>query len=221
MSTLPTPITRVERSREAAQSAYDRLSRWYDLIAGGSEQKFAKMGLDRLHVQTGEKVLEVGFGTGNSLTALAKLTGGIVHGVDLSTGMARVAQGKLARQGLSHHVQLLCADALHLPYADLSFDAVFLSFVLELFDTPDLPLVLQECSRTLCERGHIGVVSLAKRDRLAVRIYEWFHLRLPTYVDCRPIYARDTLERDGFRVEEADEALMWGLPVEIVIARKK
>ncbi len=220
MSTQPTPITRVERSREAAQSAYDRLSRWYDLIAGGSEQKFAKMGLDRLHVQTGEKVLEVGFGTGNSLAALAKLTGGIVHGVDLSTGMARVAQGKLARQGLSHHVQLLCADALHLPYADQSFDAVFLSFVLELFDTPDLPLVLQECRRTLRERGRIGVVSLAKRDRLVVRIYEWFHLRLPAYVDCRPIYARDTLERGGFRIEDSAEALMWGLPVEIAIARK-
>ncbi len=221
MSTQPTPITRVERSREAAQSAYDRLSRWYDLMAGGSERKFAKMGLDRLHVQTGEKMLEIGFGTGNSLAALAKLTVGTVHGVDLSTGMVRVAQGKLARQGLSHRAQLLCADALRLPYADQSFDAVFLSFVLELFDTPDLPLVLQECGRTLRESGRIGVVSLAKRDRLAVRVYEWFHLHLPAYVDCRPIYARDTLERGGFRVEEADEAIMWGLPVEIVIARKK
>ncbi len=221
MSTQPAPITRVERSRAAAQSAYDRLSRWYDLMAGGSERKFAEMGLRRLNVQAGERVLEVGFGTGNSLAALVRQTGETVHGVDLSTGMARVAQGKLARQGLSRHAQLLCADALCLPYADQSFDAVFLSFVLELFDTPDLPLALQECGRTLRERGRIGVVSLVKRDRLAVRIYEWFHLRLPAYVDCRPIYVRDTLERGGFRVEEADEALMWGLPVEIVVARKK
>jgi demethylmenaquinone methyltransferase/2-methoxy-6-polyprenyl-1,4-benzoquinol methylase len=54
-----------------------------------------------------------------------------------------------------------------------------------------------------------------------VRIYEWFHLRFPTTVDCRPIYARRSVEEAGFRVAEAKELVMWGLPVDVIVAKKE
>jgi ubiquinone/menaquinone biosynthesis C-methylase UbiE len=215
-------VIHVERSKESARAAYDRLSKWYDLLAGSSEKKFADIGLQKLDVKAGEKILEIGFGTGGSLVSLVGLAGrtGKVYGVDLSTGMFRVAQGKLKKNGILSRVELQCADAVHLPYPDNFFDAVFMSFVLELFDTPELPLVLQECKRVLQSNGRIGVVALSKQKRLSVRMYEWFHMRFPAYVDCRPIFARKTIEQAGFQIMDTTEMLMWGLPVDIIVAQK-
>ena len=215
-------VTSVERSKESAKATYDRLSKWYDLLAGGSEKKFADIGLQKLDAKAGEKILEIGFGTGSSLVSLVQCVGttGKVYGIDLSTGMFQVAQGRLNKNGIPNRVELQCADAAHLPYPDNFLDAVFMSFVLELFDTPELPLVLYECKRTLKVNGRIGVVALAKRNKLSVRLYEWFHIRFPAYVDCRPIFVREIIEQAGFQIMDATEMVMWGLPVEIVIAQK-
>jgi ubiquinone/menaquinone biosynthesis C-methylase UbiE len=215
-------ITRVERPKESARATYDRLSKWYDLLAGSSEKKFADIGLQKLDVKAGEKILEIGFGTGGSLVSLAQLVGstGKVYGVDLSTGMYRVAQNKLKINGIFSEIQIQCADAAHLPYPDNFVDAVFMSFVLELFDTPELPLVLRECKRILQSNGRIGVVALSKQKKISVKLYEWFHTHFPAYVDCRPIYARETIEKAGFQNMTVTEMVMWGLPVEIVVAQK-
>lgn len=212
-------VTHVRRSKESARAAYDKLSKWYDLLAGSSEKKFADIGLQKLDVKAGEKILEIGSGTGSSLVSLVQLTGK-VYGVDLSTGMFRVAQNKLKKNGILNRVELQCADASHLPYPDNFFDAVFMSFVLELFDTPELPLVLHECKRVLHSNGRIGAVALSKQKKLSVRLYEWFHMRFPAYIDCRPIFVRETIEQAGFQIMDATEMVMWGLPVEIVIAQK-
>ena len=222
MSNDEIDITRVERSKESARTAYDRLSRWYDLLAGSSEKKFADIGLQKLDVKAGEKILEIGFGTGGSLVFLVQLAGttGKVYGVDLSPGMFRVAQSKLKKNGMLSRVELQCADAVHLPYPENSFDAVFMSFVLELFDTPELPLVLRECKRVLRDDGRICVVSLSKQKKLSVRLYEWFHMRFPAYVDCRPIFVRETLEQAGFQIMDSIQMVMWGLPVNIIVAQK-
>jgi ubiquinone/menaquinone biosynthesis C-methylase UbiE len=215
-------VTRVERSKESARVSYDRLSKWYDLLAGNSEKKFADIGLQKLDVKTGEKILEIGFGTGSSLISLAQLTGtiGKVYGIDLSKGMFQVAQDKLKKSGILNRMELQCADAAHLPYSDNCFDAIFMSFVLELFDTPELPLILHECKRTLHNKGRICVVALSKKKTFPVKIYEWFHVRFPTYVDCRPIFARKTIEKAGFQIMGVVELVMWGLPVEIIVAQK-
>jgi demethylmenaquinone methyltransferase/2-methoxy-6-polyprenyl-1,4-benzoquinol methylase len=45
-------------------------------------------------------------------------------------------------------------------------------------------------------------------------------MRFPAYVDCRPIFARQTVEEAGFRVVDVTEMVMWGLPVEAIIAKK-
>ncbi|MBE3066593.1 MAG: methyltransferase domain-containing protein [Chloroflexi bacterium] len=201
---------------------YDRMSRFYDLFAGTSERRFTGIGLHMLAAQNGESVLEIGFGTGHSLVALTQAVGGSgkVTGIDISKGMLRVTQSRLKQSGFAEQVDLRLGDAAYLPFNAAGFDAVFASFTLELFDLPEIPVVLKECRRVLRPEGRIGVVALAKTDGVAVRIYEWAHAKFPDFIDCRPIYVHKVIEAAGFQITEIVERSMWGLPVKIVIAHK-
>jgi demethylmenaquinone methyltransferase/2-methoxy-6-polyprenyl-1,4-benzoquinol methylase len=222
MSPDGSKTTRVALTKDTARDTYDRLSKWYDLLAWSSERKFTEVGLQKLNVKEGEKVLEIGFGTGHGLLALARRVGtmGKVYGVDLSEGMLHVASNRMIKYRMSNRVELQCAEATHLPFSDHFFDAVFMSFVLELFDPPEMLLVMRECRRVLSGAGRIGIVALSKKEWLSVRLYEWFHARFPAYVDCRPIFARQTVDEAGFRVADIREMVMWGLPLEVIIAIK-
>jgi demethylmenaquinone methyltransferase/2-methoxy-6-polyprenyl-1,4-benzoquinol methylase len=66
------------------------------------------------------------------------------------------------------------------------------------------------------------IVGMVKNEKntLMVSIYEWFHERMPTTVDCRPIRAQRALEEAGFAIEKVTGRSMFGLPVEIILARK-
>jgi demethylmenaquinone methyltransferase/2-methoxy-6-polyprenyl-1,4-benzoquinol methylase len=208
-------------NHSATRINYNHMSRWYDWFAS-SEKQFTEIGVRMLNVQPGEKVLEIGFGTGQGLVALAHSASeiGKVYGIDLSDGMFQVANDKISRAGLSSRIELRLGDAVNLPFENDFFDAIFISFTLELFDTPEIPLVLGECNRVLLEKGRLGVVALEKKDCRAIKIYEWFHAHIPSIVDCRPINVRRIIEAAGFAPIAAREKAMWGLPVGIIIARK-
>jgi demethylmenaquinone methyltransferase/2-methoxy-6-polyprenyl-1,4-benzoquinol methylase len=222
---MKTSVSRVNRSKEAARQSYNRLSRWYDLIAGSTEKKYRDWGLEKLSAQPGERILEIGFGTGHCLVALAKAVGstGRVIGLDISDGMLDIARERLQHERLDDRTELHLGDAANLDFIEASsLDGVFMSFTLELFDNPDIPRVLQGCHRILKPGGRLTVVSMTKTNPpgIAVRMYEWFHEHMPDYADCRPIFARQALEQSGFVIQNISVSSMWGLPVEIILGKK-
>jgi ubiquinone/menaquinone biosynthesis C-methylase UbiE len=217
-------ISPVTRSKSAARQAYNRLSGVYDLLAGSSETPLTKLGVEMLAVSPGERVLEIGCGTGEALAIFARLVGeaGRVFGIDLSRGMINQARLRLEKKGLAGRVRLAEGDGTYLPYCDNSMDVIFLSFTLELFDTPEIPNVLAESKRVLRPDGRLGVVNLLNPEHpnWIVRLYEWFHSHLPAYVDCRPINSGELIRTAGFSIEKTLTKSMWGLPVQSVVARK-
>lgn len=91
-----------------------------------------------------------------------------------------------------------------------------------LFDTPEIPMVLNECRRVLRNGGRISVISMSKgQASLAVRFYEGAHREFPKYIDCHPICVRKELEGAGLQVLEVREMSMLGLQGENVLAKKK
>jgi len=97
-----------------------------------------------------------------------------------------------------------------------------MSFSFELFDTPEIPQLLNEVRRVLKVKGRLGVTSLSKSkgDSLPIRIYEWIHRKWPKYVDCRPIYLEKILCEAGYTVQKSETDKLLLLPLEIVVAIK-
>lgn len=206
-----------------ARTFYDRMSGAYDLLADSSEARCRDQGLGMLKVTTGERLLEIGCGTGHALSALAAATGsaGRVAGVDISSGMLRMAH-RTVEGGAPDRVSLLLNDARSLCFADEVFDAAFMSFTLELFDRADMARVLDEVRRVLCPNGRVAVVAMAiaQISNPMVDIYKWLHRHFPHFVDCHPIDLAAALTMAQFHVTEIQHMSIWGLSVACAVGLK-
>jgi len=207
-------------TKQDVQSNYDKMS-WYYGFFASFERRCRRAGINLLQLKAGERLLEIGFGTGNALSFLSKKVGptGELFGVDLSLKMTKRANRKVQR--LKTRVNLLCGDATFLPFVNCSFDAIFISFTLELLSEQEITRALKECSRTLVEGGYLCVLSLSRRTlNCLVRLYERLHAAWPLVFDCRPILIKEFLD-NSFSITREKPLMLWGLPVDIIVAEKK
>jgi ubiquinone/menaquinone biosynthesis C-methylase UbiE len=125
---------------------------------------WARMLLDRLHLQPGEAVLDVACGPGSvaRLAAIAVGGGGRVTGVDLSPAMLAIAQAKPVipdAAPIDYHE----APADRLPVADADFDVVVCQQGLQFFS--NRTTALAEMRRALRARGRVGIAVWAKIEQ--------------------------------------------------------
>lgn len=201
-------------------SAYDRLARWYDTLSERHEGPLRDAGLALLAAVPGERVLELGPGTGHALLAVSRAVGpaGRAVGVDRSTGMLAVARARLAAAGA--RAGLVRGDARRLPLPDGAFDATFACFTVELSDDAGIAAVLGEVRRVSRPGARLVVVTMADGDGPTVvrRAYDLARAWFPAVVDCRPIDAAAHLAAAGFRIEATRALTVAGLPVAAIRA---
>jgi ubiquinone/menaquinone biosynthesis C-methylase UbiE len=199
-----------------SQRNYDILANWYDLLAAGMEDKPRQIGIDSLSIPPGGKILEIGCGTGSGMRLFEQRieAPGTILGVDLSYRMLRQAMRK-TRQENSVVIQ---ADAFHLPFAAQTMDAVFCSFMLELFSDEMIAEMLLFISQILKPGGSWCFISMSEcgGSSLMKGIYRSSQRLFPTLVDCRMIQLKSLLHRAGFVVKTALVYHLAGLPVEIL-----
>jgi demethylmenaquinone methyltransferase/2-methoxy-6-polyprenyl-1,4-benzoquinol methylase len=146
-----------------------------------------------------------------------------VSGLDISEGMARVPRQRLEDAGVADRVELRVGAAPPLPWPGSHFDAVTISFTLELFPDDVIPELLAEARRVLRPEGRLGVVSMAtssqgESESALTHTYKWLHRHFPHIVDCRPIDALAYLRAAGFDPREVIEMSIWTLPVVALLA---
>lgn len=133
---------------------YSEFSHLYDKI-------FPRFFIDRitavirsLDIRPGAKVLEVGIGTGLSMSAYPDHCE--VTGVDLAPEMLERARRRAAENGWSHF-RLLSMDAMDLEFPDRSFDYVTAFHVISV--VPDPNRMMREVQRVCRPGGRIAVIN--------------------------------------------------------------
>lgn len=130
-------------------TVYDPMNR---VITLGQWGRWQRRFLELVAPAAGERCLDLATGTGDLAIMLAQMEPGMhVTGLDLSREMLAVAERKVADTGLDRQIDLVEGNALHLPFADASFDLVTCGFGLRNF--PDLAEALAEMRRVLRPGG--------------------------------------------------------------------
>lgn len=104
----------------------------------GREDELRSVALDALAPERGDRVLELGCGTGNSFAPVRRAVGatGTVVGLDASRGMVAAARDRVRRTGWQN-VHAVRGDARRPPLRESSFDAVFASMSLSAVPEPE------------------------------------------------------------------------------------
>ena len=132
------------------EGVYDKMAKVYDLIFGPTLHPGRIQALQRMDIQPGERVLEVGVGTGINLPLYPKHCS--VTGIDFSGSMLEKGRERAARKGM-RNVRLLQMDAADLKFADDSFDIVYAPYLISV--VPDPVKVAQEMRRVCRPGGRI------------------------------------------------------------------
>ena len=159
-------MTRAGLNKEPHEVAamFDGVAARYDLtntvLSFGRDRAWRRATREALGPKPGERLLDVGAGTGVSTAELAR-SGAYAVGSDISLGMLRA--GRRTRPD----VPLLAGDALALPFADASFDAVTISFALRNVADPDA--ALRELARVTRPGGRLVVCEFSHPTNPAFR----------------------------------------------------
>ena len=137
------------------EKVYRRYAQRYDFYFGALFQPGRKAVIDRMNCQPGERILEVGVGTGLSLPLYPRNTQ--ITGIDISEAMLGRARARKTREHLDHVVALQRMDAEYMQFADDSFDKVVAMYVVSVVPSP--ARLVAEMRRVCRPGGELYIVN--------------------------------------------------------------
>jgi demethylmenaquinone methyltransferase/2-methoxy-6-polyprenyl-1,4-benzoquinol methylase/phosphoethanolamine N-methyltransferase len=137
---------------------YDTLTK---VLMVGRESETRRVAIDAAHIRPGDRVLDVGCGTGTLALMAKERTGptGEVHGIDASPEMIDVAQRKATKEDSDVRFQVGLIEKL--PFPDAHFDVVLSSFMLHHLPDDLKRDGLREIARVIKPGGRLVAVDLS------------------------------------------------------------
>jgi demethylmenaquinone methyltransferase/2-methoxy-6-polyprenyl-1,4-benzoquinol methylase len=166
---------------EYVQDMFDRIAARYNLMnrlmTFGQDLKWRRFVIEKARLKAGDRLLDLATGTGDiAFEALRSVPGVQAVGGDFSLGMMRVGQ----HLPYGEHVYWNGADALNLPYAPETFDAVTAGYLIR--NVYDIPRAFTEQMRVLKPGGRVVILDTSPPPRNSLRPFILIHLKyvIPT-----------------------------------------
>jgi len=152
VATRALSVTAVENDFVAR--VYENLASVYDLTFGPTLHPGRVQAIQRMGIRPGDRVLEVGVGTGINCSLYPRDCA--VTGIDLSGSMLEKARERVARKGI-RNVRLVEMDAAAMNFTDDTFDIVYAPYLISV--VPDPIAVVREMRRVCRVGGRIIVLN--------------------------------------------------------------
>jgi demethylmenaquinone methyltransferase/2-methoxy-6-polyprenyl-1,4-benzoquinol methylase len=198
-------MTDVSKSPDRIAGMFDAIAGRYDLLnhllSAGIDRRWRTRAIRSLHLTGGERVLDLCTGTADLAiaAATARPPAARVVGVDFAGAMLRVGRDKLRKDRLDDRVSLVRGDAMRIPIAGGSVDAVTIAFGIRNVD--QIAVACAEICRVLKPGGRLAILEFAVPTTPGIsQLYLW--------------YLRNVLPRIG-RAISRHEAAYGYLPASI------
>jgi phosphatidylethanolamine/phosphatidyl-N-methylethanolamine N-methyltransferase len=161
----------------------------YDAIFGPPLQLGRRRAIQRMQINPGDHILEVGVGTGLNLGLYPRTCR--VTGIDLTGAVLEKARRRAARHHLQN-IDLLQMDAGRLSFADDTFDVVYAAYVVSV--VPDPIAVVREMRRVCKPGGSLVILNHFRSSNLLVARLE----RAVSRFTIRHVGFKSDLDLDDF-----------------------
>ncbi len=189
-----------DKAPEKISGMFDAIAGRYDLLntvlSAGLDRYWRRRAIRSLQLTGHERLLDVCTGTADVAIGAATRTDGAarVVGVDFSGAMLAHGLDKVHTAGLTKRIQLIRGDAMGLPVANASVDAVTIAFGIR--NVLKAEAACQELLRVLRPGGRLAILEFGLPVVPAVRpLYLW--------------YFRQVLPRIGRAVSRHDAAYTY------------
>jgi demethylmenaquinone methyltransferase/2-methoxy-6-polyprenyl-1,4-benzoquinol methylase len=169
---------------QRVQNMFDRIAGRYDLLnrvmTMGIDKRWRKAAVRATGARSGSKVLDVCCGTGD-LTFLLARAGADVIGADFSENKLAQARLRVGKQpvAIANRVQFQQGDAMALPFADDTFDALTVSFGVR--NVASLDTAFAEFHRVVRPGGTVVCLEITRPRRFPFTLFYkvWFDRVVP------------------------------------------